>query len=146
MEQQFRFLKPYVVTVEELRLKQLIVYAEGESDGYSVDYYRINKGDDAGYYKKVVYVEPADYIPKDLRKKHKLGEYAETEENGASEEKTMDVEVDYISKETRKKFKLGEFAEENAVVEMKVTVETTDGTLNADSAEEVEKLLEALDK
>ena len=27
--------------------------------------------------KQVVYVEPADYIPKDLRKKYKLGEYAE---------------------------------------------------------------------
>ena len=27
--------------------------------------------------KKVVYVEPADYIPKDLRKKYKLGEFAE---------------------------------------------------------------------
>ena len=48
--------------------------------------------------KKVVYVEPADYIPKDLRKKYKLGEYAE----------------------------------ENVEVEMKVTVETKDGTLKAD--------------
>lgn len=27
--------------------------------------------------KKVKYVEPAEYIPKDLRKKYKLGEYAE---------------------------------------------------------------------
>ena len=27
--------------------------------------------------KKVVYVEPADYIPKDLRKKYKLGEFSE---------------------------------------------------------------------
>ena len=27
--------------------------------------------------KQVVYVEPADYIPKDLRKKYKLGEFAE---------------------------------------------------------------------
>ena len=95
--------------------------------------------------KKVVYVEPADYIPKDLRKKYKLGEYAETGDKEISEE-TMDVETDYISKETRKEFKLGEFAKENAEVEMKVTVETKDGTLNADSAEEVEKLLEALDK
>ena len=96
--------------------------------------------------KKIVYVEPADYIPKDLRKKYKLGEYAETEEKGTSVEKTMDVEVGYFSEETRKKFKLGEFAEENAEVEMKVTVETKDGTPKADSAEEVEKLLEALDK
>ena len=54
--------------------------------------------------------------------------------------------IDYFSLETRKKFKLGEFAEENAEVEMKITVETEDGTLKADSAEEVEKLLEALDK
>ena len=28
--------------------------------------------------KKVVYSEPADYFPKELRKKYKLGEYAET--------------------------------------------------------------------
>ena len=27
--------------------------------------------------KKVLYIEPEDYIPKDLRKKYKLGEYAE---------------------------------------------------------------------
>ena len=26
---------------------------------------------------KVVYVEPADYFPKELRKKYKLGEFAE---------------------------------------------------------------------
>ena len=96
--------------------------------------------------KKVVYVEPADYIPKDLRKKYKLGEYAETEEKGTSEDKTMDVEIDYISKETRKKFKLGEFAEENVEVEMKVIVETKDGVHKADDVEEVEKLLETLDK
>lgn len=29
--------------------------------------------------KKVVYVEPADYFPKELRKKYKLGEYADTD-------------------------------------------------------------------
>ena len=95
--------------------------------------------------KKVVYVEPADYIPKDMRKKYKLGEYAETGDKKISEE-TMDVEADYISKETRKKFKLGEFAEENVEVKMKVTVETKDSTLRADDVEEVEKLLETLDK
>ena len=95
--------------------------------------------------KKVVYVEPADYIPKDLRKKYKLGEYAEAGDKKISEE-TMDVEADYISKETRKKFKLGEFAEENVEVKMKVTVETKDGTLKADDVEEAEKLLETLDK
>ena len=27
--------------------------------------------------KKVVYVEPADYVPKELRKKYKLGEFSE---------------------------------------------------------------------
>ena len=27
--------------------------------------------------KKIVYAEPADYFPKELRKKYKLGEYAE---------------------------------------------------------------------
>ena len=30
--------------------------------------------------KKIVYTEPVDYFPKELRKKYKLGEYAETEE------------------------------------------------------------------
>ena len=95
--------------------------------------------------KKVVYVEPADYIPKDLRKKYKLGEYDEMGDKKISEE-TMDVETDYISKETRKKFKLGEFAEDTVDVEMKVTIETKDGTLKADDVEEVEKLLETLDK
>ena len=30
--------------------------------------------------KKVVYIEPAEYIPKELRKKYKLGEYAESKE------------------------------------------------------------------
>ena len=96
--------------------------------------------------KKIVYAEPAEYIPKDLRKKYKLGEYAEKEDNEIPKKQVINVETDYISKETRKKFKLGEFAEENAEVEMKVTIETEDGTLKADSAEEVEKLLEALDK
>ena len=28
--------------------------------------------------KKIVYVEPADYFPKEIRKKYKLGEFAET--------------------------------------------------------------------
>ena len=54
--------------------------------------------------------------------------------------------IDYFPLETRKKFKLGEFAEENAEVEMKVTIETKDGVLKADGVEEVEKLLETLDK
>ena len=29
--------------------------------------------------KKIVYAEPADYFPKELRKKYKLGEYADVE-------------------------------------------------------------------
>ena len=54
--------------------------------------------------------------------------------------------IDYFTLETRKKFKLGEYAEENVEVEMKVTVETKDGTLKADDVEEVEKLVEVIDK
>ena len=62
--------------------------------------------------KKVVYVEPADYIPKDLRKKYKLGE----------------------------------FAEDAVEVEMKVTIETKDGSLTANGVDGVEKLIEILNK
>ena len=36
--------------------------------------------------KEVVYVEPADYFPKELRKKYKLGEYAETQEDAIKTE------------------------------------------------------------
>ena len=96
--------------------------------------------------KKVVYVEPIDYFPEEIRKEFKLGEYAEKEDNEIPKKKAIDIEFDYISKETRKKFKLGEFAEENVEVEMQVTVETKDGVLKADDVEEVEKLLETLDK
>ena len=42
--------------------------------------------------KKVVYVEPADYIPKDLRKKYKLGEYAEPQEDTMKAEEAEGVE------------------------------------------------------
>ena len=62
--------------------------------------------------KQVVYVEPADYIPKDLRKKYKLGE----------------------------------FAEDAVEVEMKVTIETKDGSLTANRVDGVEKLIEILNK
>ena len=62
--------------------------------------------------KQVVYVEPADYIPKDLRKKYKLGE----------------------------------FAEDTVEVEMKVTVETKNGSLTANGVDRVEKLIEVLNK
>lgn len=37
--------------------------------------------------RKIVYVEPADYFPKEIRKKYKLGEYAET---NVEKERTMD--------------------------------------------------------
>ena len=91
--------------------------------------------------KKVVYIEPADYFPEELRKKYKLGEYAEKREK-----KSIDVENDYISKETRKELKIGEYAENNVEVEISVTVETKDGALKANNVEEVEKVLESLDK
>ena len=39
--------------------------------------------------KKIVYVEPADYFPKEIRKKYKLGEFAETQEDTM---KTEDAE------------------------------------------------------
>ena len=96
--------------------------------------------------KKIIYVEPIDYFPEEIRKEFKLGEYAEKEDNEIPKKKAIDIEFDYISRETRKKFKLGEFAEENVEVKMKVTVETKDGILKADDVEEVEKLLETLDK
>ena len=38
---------------------------------------------------KITYVEPADYFPKEIRKKYKLGEYAE-EENESTERKKKD--------------------------------------------------------
>ena len=43
--------------------------------------------------KQVVYVEPADYIPRDLRKKYKLGEF--TEENvGIEMRETIETKKD----------------------------------------------------
>ena len=59
--------------------------------------------------KKIVYAEPADYFPKELRKKYKLGEYADVE------------------------------------VEMKVSIETKDGTIKAEGVEELKVVLESLD-
>ena len=59
--------------------------------------------------KKIVYAEPADYFPKELRKKYKLGEYADVE------------------------------------VEMKVSIETKDGTIKAEGVGELEVVLESLD-
>ena len=37
--------------------------------------------------KKVVYIEPVDYFPKETRKKYKLGEYAESDKETKKEEK-----------------------------------------------------------
>ena len=85
--------------------------------------------------KKIIYVEPVDYFPEELRKEFKLGEYAEKEDDEMSKKKAIDVEYDYIPKETRKKFKLGEYAEGNAEVEIKVSVETKNG-VKADDVEE----------
>ena len=59
--------------------------------------------------------------------------------------KAIDIEYDYIPKETRKKFKLGEYAEKDADVDIKVSIETKDGSMKADGVEAVEKLLESLD-
>jgi len=50
--------------------------------------------------KKIVYVEPADYFPKEIRKKYKLGEFAETDaetetkdtDGSAETEKPLDSE------------------------------------------------------
>ena len=60
--------------------------------------------------KKVVYIEPVDYFPKEIRKEYHLGEYADKD------------------------------------IELKVTVETKNNTLKAEGIEEIEKLLESLDK
>ena len=60
--------------------------------------------------------------------------------------KAIDIEYDYIPKETRKKFKLGEYAEEKVEPEIKVTVETQNGTLTASGVDGVEKLIEVLKK
>ena len=60
--------------------------------------------------KKIVYAEPADYIPEELRRKYKLGE----------------------------------FAEEKVEIELKVTIETKDGSLTANGVDGAEKLFEVL--
>jgi len=46
--------------------------------------------------KKLVYQEPADYFPKELRKKYKLGEYAETEEKITAKNKNNITELVFI--------------------------------------------------
>ena len=38
--------------------------------------------------KKIGYVEPADYFPKELRKKHKIGEYAASEKKATARKTT----------------------------------------------------------
>jgi hypothetical protein len=60
--------------------------------------------------RKVVYVEPADYIPKDLRKKYKLGEYAdknvkineavEMADSAVKSDESFEAEILDIEKET----------------------------------------------
>jgi hypothetical protein len=39
--------------------------------------------------KKIIYSEPADYFPKELRKKHKIGEYAENTEKKTETKKKV---------------------------------------------------------
>ena len=39
--------------------------------------------------KKIAYSEPADYFPKSVRKKVKIGEYAETEKKPATTKKKV---------------------------------------------------------
>ena len=41
--------------------------------------------------KKVKYVEPAEYIPKELRKKYKVGEFAEPKADTKKTEKKADT-------------------------------------------------------
>lgn len=44
--------------------------------------------------KKIAYSEPAGYFPKEIRKKYKLGEYAETATKAAAKgKKTADKKV-----------------------------------------------------
>ena len=38
--------------------------------------------------RNIGYVEPADYFPKSIRKKAKIGEYAETNNNGVAKKTT----------------------------------------------------------
>lgn len=42
---------------------------------------------------RLTYVEPEDYIPEDLRKKYKLGEYAEEEEPTEEEKEQANNEI-----------------------------------------------------
>lgn len=42
--------------------------------------------------KKIVYAEPTDYFPKELRKKYKLGEYAKPQEEAMKAEEAESVE------------------------------------------------------
>ena len=51
-------------------MKKKIVYSEPDCGGIQPKPLTV----------KAKYVEPADYIPEDLRKKYKLGEYAESKE------------------------------------------------------------------
>ena len=44
--------------------------------------------------KKITYVEPADYFPENIRKKHKIGEYAEVKETGGEDVLANDKEVE----------------------------------------------------
>lgn len=76
--------------------------------------------------KKIVYAEPADYIPEELRRKYKLGEFAEMN--------TMDetVTIETVSQ-----------GDGNTT---KITLEPAEGSKKLEDDEELEKLFESLDR
>ncbi len=76
--------------------------------------------------KKIVYVEPADYIPEELRRKYKLGEFAETN--------TIDETV------------ITETASQEEEKSLKTTFEPANGSRKLEDDEELEKLFESLDR
>ena len=53
--------------------------------------------------KKIVYAEPADYFPKEIRKKYKLGEFAEpkTEEKNREKAILKELQNPNLSKEEK---------------------------------------------
>lgn len=51
--------------------------------------------------KKVKYIEPAGYIPKELRKKYGLGEYAETNTDKKTDTKKTTVKKTTDTKKTK---------------------------------------------
>ena len=56
--------------------------------------------------KKIVYVEPADYFPKEIRKKYKLGEFAETQEDTMKTEDAEGMESPSESSDKQQEVKM----------------------------------------